>query len=92
MPTDAELLSRLTALGHALPPAAKPVAEFILWRREGNLVFLAGQICERNGVPYPTGVYGKDVELVQLDLLMAQRAIEQQEELPKFLRKDLTAA
>ena len=36
--------------------------------------------------------YGKDVELVQLDLLMAQRAIEQQEELPKFLRKDLTAA
>jgi hypothetical protein len=36
--------------------------------------------------------YGKDVELVQLDLLMAQRAIEQQEELPNFLRKDLTAA
>lgn len=36
--------------------------------------------------------YGKDVELVQLDLLMAQRAIEQQEELPNFLRKDLTLA
>jgi hypothetical protein len=36
--------------------------------------------------------YSKDVELVQLDLLMAQRAIEAQEELPKFLRKDLTAA
>jgi hypothetical protein len=56
MPTDADLLSRLTALGHALPPAATPVAEFILWRREGNLIFLAGQICERNGAPYPTGI------------------------------------
>jgi len=63
MPTDADLLSRLTALGHALPPAAKPVAEFILWRRDGNLIFLAGQICERDGIPYPTGVYGKDVDL-----------------------------
>ena len=67
MPTDAELLSRLAALGHALPPAAKPVAEFILWRREGNLIFLAGQICERDGVPYPTGVYGKDVDLTLPD-------------------------
>jgi hypothetical protein len=36
--------------------------------------------------------YGVDVELVQLDLLMAQRAIEQQESLPNFLRKDLTLA
>ncbi len=36
--------------------------------------------------------YDKDVELVQLDLLMAQRAIEAAEEVPAFLRKDLTAA
>ena len=36
--------------------------------------------------------YDKDLELVQLDLLMAQRAIEAEEELPKFLRKDLTLA
>jgi len=36
--------------------------------------------------------YNKDVELVQLDLLMAQRAIEAEESVPNFLRKDLTAA
>ena len=36
--------------------------------------------------------YGKDVDLVQLDLLMAQRAIEAVETLPRFLRKDLTTA
>jgi hypothetical protein len=35
--------------------------------------------------------YGRDVELVQLDLLMAQRAIEAAESVPNFLRKDLTA-
>jgi hypothetical protein len=36
--------------------------------------------------------YNKDVELVQLDLLMAQRAIEAEESVPNFLRKDLTLA
>lgn len=36
--------------------------------------------------------YDKDVELVQLDLLMAQRAIEAAESVPNFLRKDLTLA
>ncbi len=36
--------------------------------------------------------YNKDVELVQLDLLMAQRAIEAEESVPNFLKKDLTLA
>jgi hypothetical protein len=36
--------------------------------------------------------YSKDVDLVQLDLLMAQRAIEAEESVPNFLRKDLTLA
>ena len=34
--------------------------------------------------------YGQDVELVQLDLLMAQRAIAAEDSVPNFLRKDLT--
>ncbi len=63
MPTDADILAKLAALGHALPPPATPVGEFILWRREGNLIFLAGQICERQGKPWPTGVYGAGVDL-----------------------------
>jgi hypothetical protein len=37
-------------------------------------------------------IYDKDIELVQLDLLLAQRLIEQAEAVPKFLRKDLTTA
>ena len=36
--------------------------------------------------------YGVDTELVQLDLLLAQRLIEQAEAVPAFLRKDLTTA
>jgi hypothetical protein len=36
--------------------------------------------------------YGVDTELVQLDLLLAQRLIEQAEAVPAFLRKDLTIA
>jgi enamine deaminase RidA (YjgF/YER057c/UK114 family) len=63
MPTDAEILAKLAALGHTLPPPSTPVGEFILWRREGALVYLAGQICEENGKPHPVGVYGTGVSL-----------------------------
>jgi enamine deaminase RidA (YjgF/YER057c/UK114 family) len=63
MPTDGDIMSKLARMGHALPRPATPVGEFLLWRREGNLVFLAGQICEENGAPEPTGVYGAGVDL-----------------------------
>jgi enamine deaminase RidA (YjgF/YER057c/UK114 family) len=63
MPTDADILAKLAALGHVLPGPANPVGEFILWKREGSMIFLAGQICERGGVPYPVGVYGAGVDL-----------------------------
>jgi enamine deaminase RidA (YjgF/YER057c/UK114 family) len=61
MPTDAAILAKLAELGHSLPEPARPVGEFILWRREANLIFLAGQICERDGKPFPVGVYGDGV-------------------------------
>ncbi len=51
MPTDAEIHHEACRLGHGLPPPATPVGEFILWRREGDLVFLAGQICEEGAGP-----------------------------------------
>jgi len=63
MPTDASLLTRLDAMGLSLPAPAIPVGEFILWRREGSIIVLAGQICEKAGKPWPTGVYGTDVSL-----------------------------
>jgi enamine deaminase RidA (YjgF/YER057c/UK114 family) len=63
MPTDADILAKLAALGHVLPSPANPVGEFILWKREGSMIFLAGQICERGGAAYPVGVYGAGVDL-----------------------------
>jgi enamine deaminase RidA (YjgF/YER057c/UK114 family) len=63
MLTDDALMTRLASLGHALPPPATPVGEFLLWRREGHMLFLAGQICEQDGQPHPTGVYGAGVDL-----------------------------
>ncbi|MBJ3778263.1 RidA family protein [Acuticoccus mangrovi] len=57
------VLERLTALGLSLPVPPTPRGAFKLFSRAGNLVFLAGQICERDGeVPY-TGRLGEDIDL-----------------------------
>lgn len=42
---------RLAAMGLTLPQAAPSRANFLPYRRSGNLLFLAGQICEWNGTP-----------------------------------------
>jgi len=45
--------ARLRELGLALPESCTPRGNFLPWRLEGGLVFLAGQICEWNGaVPH----------------------------------------
>lgn len=36
---------RLAALGITLPQPASPVANYVPWRRAGNLLYLSGQIC-----------------------------------------------
>jgi enamine deaminase RidA (YjgF/YER057c/UK114 family) len=45
--TDPE--SILASLGLTLPTPPKPVAAYIPWRRTGNLVFTAGQLCYQDG-------------------------------------------
>ena len=40
---------RLTALGIELPPATTPVANYVLTRRSGNLLFVSGHVCKENG-------------------------------------------
>ncbi len=57
--------ARLTAAGHAVPPASKPAAAYIPWTKTGNLIFIAGQIPMRDGKPARTGHVGKDLTLAE---------------------------
>jgi enamine deaminase RidA (YjgF/YER057c/UK114 family) len=54
---------RLAELGVELPQVPRPIANFIPWRREGELIFLAGQVCEWNGKVVHKGKVGGDVDL-----------------------------
>lgn len=58
---NAEL--RLAELGLELPQVPRPIANFVPWRRDGDLIFLAGQVCEWNGTVVHTGKVGGDVDL-----------------------------
>ena len=68
MPTAADFYSvdaRLSALAIELPRVPIPVANFVPFRRCGNLVFLAGQVCEWNGVVRYVGRVGVDYDLAE---------------------------
>ena len=54
---------RLAALAIELPNVPVPVANFVPYRRHGNLVFLAGQVCEWNGDVRYVGKVGVDYDL-----------------------------
>lgn len=54
---------RLAELGLELPQVPRPIANFIPWRREGDLIFLAGQVCEWNGAVVHKGKVGGEVDL-----------------------------
>ena len=56
--------SRLAELGLSLPPPWTPQGNFLPFRRDGGLVFLAGQTCEWDGrvvCEGPVGPGGTDV-------------------------------
>ena len=55
--------TRLTAMGLALPVPPTPIANFLPWRRSGNLVFLAGQVNEWNGTVPFVGKVGRELDL-----------------------------
>lgn len=65
MSADHEILQSLSGRGLRLEAPGSPVGSFLPWRKEGSLVFLAGQTCDRGGKPTVTGVYGHDVSLEQ---------------------------
>lgn len=43
--TMSQLEARLRDLGITLPSPAAPVANYVAWRRSGNLLIIAGQLC-----------------------------------------------
>src|SRR5271170_3390542 len=55
--------ARLSALAIELPRVPIPIANFAPFRRCGNLIFLAGQVCEWNGVVRYVGRVGVDYAL-----------------------------
>lgn len=60
-----DIEDRLATLGLALPAPPTPIANFVPWRRSGNTVYLAGQVCEWNGsLPY-VGKLGREFTIEQ---------------------------
>jgi enamine deaminase RidA (YjgF/YER057c/UK114 family) len=55
--------TRLAGLGIALPEVPVPIARFKPWRMTGDLVYLAGQICEWNGTVTHVGKVGVDHDI-----------------------------
>lgn len=58
--TGVSFESRLVALGLELPDVPVPIARFKPFRLAGDLIFLAGQICEWNGRVTHEGKLGTD--------------------------------
>jgi len=53
--TSDPIETALATQGLSLPERCTPRGQFLPWTRSGALVFLAGQICEWNGVVTETG-------------------------------------
>jgi enamine deaminase RidA (YjgF/YER057c/UK114 family) len=68
---DQFVSERLAQRGLSLPVSCKPRADFELYTWQGSTLYLAGQICERDGAVVCSGKVGRDV-----DLTTAQRAAE----------------
>lgn len=74
---------KLNALGLALPVVPKPVANYVSYKRVGDMLYLSGQGPRRNDGSMHSGKVGKDVtvkqayehaRLVGLGLLAAMKA------------------
>lgn len=60
---DADVLRRLSDLGHRLPPPPAPVASYVPVVRSGPFAFVAGQIAMENGHPIHPGRLGAKVSV-----------------------------
>ena len=55
--------ARFRELGIVLPDVPAPIANFVPFRREGAILFLAGQVCEWNGEVRYVGKIGREFDL-----------------------------
>ena len=60
-PIDFE--KRLSELKIELPEVPRPIANFVPWQRHGDIIYLAGQVCEWNGKVIYTGKVGETIDL-----------------------------
>ena len=56
---------KLRELGLELPPAPKPLAQYVPAKRVANMILTSGQVPMRDGAPLCTGQVGGDVSLEQ---------------------------
>ncbi|MGJ8534394.1 MAG: RidA family protein [Alphaproteobacteria bacterium] len=60
-PMDIE--QRLIDLRIDLPVVPRPIANFVPWQRHGDIIYLAGQVCELDGDAVYKGKVGDAVDL-----------------------------
>ena len=57
--------AKLEELGIELPPPAAPIANYLPFTISGNLVFIAGQICQWNGERRFVGKLGAGISILE---------------------------
>lgn len=58
-----DIEQRLIDLQIELPAVPRPIANFVPWQRHGDIIYLAGQVCELNGDAVYKGRVGDVVDL-----------------------------
>ncbi|WP_207482903.1 RidA family protein [Arenibaculum pallidiluteum] len=53
------IAERVRAAGYVLPEPTAPAANYVSSTRAGNLLFISGQVCQRDGSPGPLGRVGE---------------------------------
>lgn len=57
------VLAKLEELGHKLPEAAAPAANYVAYTRVGNIVYVAGQLPIEDGKPGFIGKLGREISI-----------------------------
>lgn len=60
-----DLAQKLKELGHDLPQPAAPVASYVPSLQTGNLLFISGQLCLKDGAILNPGLLGREVTIEQ---------------------------